>query len=113
MAQETLAQVFGANATQNANTLTITKADLASTGYTPTANDPPARILLALLINAMNNALNTTYQSTNPEIVVTISQNSYPTIINRNNNNYVQNSLTVGLEDLYSSSGAINPQDYL
>lgn len=113
MAQETLQQVFGANANQTATTLTITKADLASTGYTPSANDPPARILLAVLINAMNNALNTTYQSTNPEVVVTIAQSSYPTIINRNNNNYVQQSLTVGMEDLYSSSGTINPQDYL
>ncbi|MBE9050651.1 hypothetical protein IQ243_09535 [Nostocales cyanobacterium LEGE 11386] len=39
MAEPTIAQVFGDNATQDTNTITITKADLVSTGLTASANN--------------------------------------------------------------------------
>ncbi|MEH1786364.1 MAG: hypothetical protein V7L23_12455 [Nostoc sp.] len=55
MAASTLQQVFGANATQTATTVTITKADLASTGFTPATTNTADSILAALIAFAETN----------------------------------------------------------
>ncbi|MEH1787542.1 MAG: hypothetical protein V7L23_18695 [Nostoc sp.] len=55
MAATTLQQVFGANATQTATTVTITKADLSATGFTPSATNTADSILAALIAFAETN----------------------------------------------------------
>ncbi len=50
----TLAELFGANAVQTATTLTITKADLASTGLIPSATNSSESLLSALVLNFAN-----------------------------------------------------------
>ncbi len=50
MAEPTLQQVFGANVTQDANTITISKADLASVGLTASANNRGEQLFTAILL---------------------------------------------------------------
>lgn len=49
MAEPTLVQVFGAGATQDANTLTIQKAALAAVGLTISANNTAESLVGAIL----------------------------------------------------------------
>lgn len=110
MAEPTLAQVFGANATQNATDLIIKKSDLAAVGLTASANNTAESLFVALLqLSAIE--LNETKQETNQDIQVTIEQNSTPTIINRNNANYRQITVEVNLQTPDASS-TIDPDNY-
>lgn len=52
MAEPTLSDVFGANATQDATKIVIMKADLAAPGYTPGAADKAETILFAIFKKA-------------------------------------------------------------
>jgi hypothetical protein len=52
MAKPTLAEVFGPNATQDANTITISKADLATVGLNASANNTAESLLAAILFKA-------------------------------------------------------------
>lgn len=52
MAEPTLQEVFGQNATQDANTITIRKSDLAVTGLTASANNTGESLLVALVVFA-------------------------------------------------------------
>lgn len=49
MAIATLQEVFGANASQDATTVTVHKGDLASTGFTPAATNSADSILAAVI----------------------------------------------------------------
>ena len=110
MPQETLAQVFGSNFSQDANTFTITKSDLASTGLTASSSNTPGELFVALLLFAAN-TYNTTNQSSNPEVPITITASSYPTIDVRNNTNFLQQSYTVALETVLSAV-TVSPNNY-
>jgi hypothetical protein len=109
MAEVTLLQIFGANATQTTTTLTITKADLASVGLTASANNTAESLLVALLLKAMT-YLSPTNQETNPDIQITIDP-SYPSIVYRNDLNYRQNTYTVALQKP-DTGFTIDPDDY-
>jgi len=112
MAQETLQQVFGANVTQTATTLTINKADLAASGLVASATNNPGELFVALMLNASTGAYNSTNQSNNPEVPITITQSTYPSIDVRNSQNYLQQNFTVSLETVLSSE-AIVPANYI
>ncbi|OYD96080.1 hypothetical protein [Nostoc sp. 'Peltigera membranacea cyanobiont' 232] len=55
MSVATLQQVFGANATQDATTVTIHKADFASVGFTPATANTADSILAAIVAFAETN----------------------------------------------------------
>jgi hypothetical protein len=110
MSEPTLVQVFGTNASQTASQLTISKADLATVGLTPSATNTAESLMVALLQLAKAE-LNSTKQETNTDIQVTIADDATPTIIVRNSTNYRQLSLTVNLETLDTGS-AIDPDNY-
>jgi hypothetical protein len=59
MAEPTLQQVFGAGATQTADTLTIPKSWLVSKGLTASANNTAESMLAALLMAASDNLTET------------------------------------------------------
>ncbi|MFB2770362.1 hypothetical protein ACE1AT_13885 [Pelatocladus sp. BLCC-F211] len=109
MAEPTLQQVFGANATQDANTITISKADLTSVGLTSSATNRAEQLFVAILLKAAD-YLNSTNQGTDNDIQVTI-EDGFLSIVSRNNSNYRQNSYTVNLQKLDTSS-TIDPDDY-
>lgn len=107
MAEPTLTEVFGAGALQDANTITIAKADL--TGLTATANNRAEALFVAILLKAQA-FLNPTNQGTDPDRSVTI-EDSFPSIVSRGDNQYRQKTMTVSLQKL-DDSAAINPNDY-
>ncbi|BAZ69150.1 hypothetical protein NIES4106_39210 [Fischerella sp. NIES-4106] len=109
MAEPTLAQVFGANATQDANTITISKADLTSVGLTSSATNRAEQLLVAILLKAAT-YLNPTQQENDTDIQVTIDP-SFPSIVYRNNQSYRQNTYTIALQKLDTGS-TIDPDDY-
>lgn len=53
MAELNLIQIFGTNATQNDTTLIIQKSDLPL--LTPSANNTPESLLIAILLKALSN----------------------------------------------------------
>ncbi len=110
MAEPTLVQVFGTNATQTATELIISKADLASVGLTASATNTAESLIVALL-QLVKIELNETKQETNTDIQVTIVDDTTPTIIVRNSVNYRQLSLTINLETPDTGS-AIDPDNY-
>ncbi|MBW4598726.1 MAG: hypothetical protein KME29_03830 [Calothrix sp. FI2-JRJ7] len=107
MAEPTLTQVFGTNATQDATTITIYKADL--TGLTATANNSAESILAAIDLKA-SSYLTQTNQDLNPDQSIVIEQGT-GSITTRNNLNYREYNLTITLSKLDTQS-AIDPNDF-
>ncbi len=114
MAEPTLIQVFGTNATQTATTLTISKNDLVATGLT-LADDIPAEKLLAAILKQAATTLSEENRDTNIDQSVAVSQSSIPSFTTRVNGTvtatYIRDSFTVELDKAYSSTG-IDPDDY-
>ncbi len=102
MAEPTLQQIFGANATQDATDLKIKKSDLTGKGFTSSATNRAETLLVALILKAQD-YLTTANQGTNADIQITI-ENSYESLVTRNNTNYRQKSLTVNLQKVDSGT---------
>lgn len=110
MAEPSLSQVFGANATQTSTTLTITKADLASVGLTASANNTAESLIVALILKAAE-YLNETNQTTNPDIQVTIADSNFPQLVTRNSSQYRQTTYNLNLQTL-SPTYTLDPDDF-
>ena len=109
MAEPTLEQIFGANASQDATTLTIAKSDLTSVGLTASASNTPESLFVAVLLKSAA-YLNEANQQTNPDIQITIAE-SFQSLVSRNNQQYRQRSYSVNL-DKPDTAGGIDPDDY-
>lgn len=107
MSEPTLAQVFGANATQNATSITIQKADL--TGLIAAADNRAESLATAILVN-MKGHLTTANQETNPDQSITVVE-AYESFAYRNNKTYNNKSLTVNFQ-AESTNTAIDPMAY-
>lgn len=111
MAEPTLVEVFGANATQDATTLTITKADLTSTGLTPSANNTAESLLIAIVLK-FKAALTDTARDTNVDQSVAVVEGFSPSITTRNNAIYLRNTISVEVDKLLAGADVIDPDDY-
>lgn len=109
MAAPTLQQVFGANAVQTETTVTITKADLASTGFTPSATNTADSLLAAIIAFAQTSLPDSTV-STNVGQSVGISD-GFQSITLVNNQNYLVNPKTVNFYQVFTA-GTFNPNNY-
>jgi hypothetical protein len=109
MAEPTLQQVFGTNAAQDSTTITISKADLVSVGFTAAASNTAESLLVAIILKAQT-YLNDTTQETNTDVQVTVSESS-TSLVTRNNIRYRQASYSIELLKL-DTTAAINPNDY-
>lgn len=109
MAEPTLIQVFGNGATQDANTLTISKADLVTVGLTVSANNT-AESLVVALIKLWQLQLTATNQENNPEQGLTI-ETGFPTYVSRNDQQYRQDSKTINIQKLDTTTD-VDPDDY-
>ena len=107
MAEPTLQEVFGAGATQSATVLTIAKADFPT--LTAAADNRAEQLFVALLLKA-EAALTTARQDTNVEQSITI-EDSFQTLVTRNNQQYRQVTKSVNLQKLDATAG-IDPDDY-
>ena len=109
MAEPTLTEVFGAAATQDATTLTITKADL--TGLTASANNTAESLLVGILLKAQSFLTQTAFDAdTDKSIYI---ENGFSSFATRgvNNDAYRVDQLTVNLAKL-DTSGTIDPDNY-
>ncbi|OCQ98967.1 hypothetical protein BCD64_23295 [Nostoc sp. MBR 210] len=97
MAEPTLQQVFGANATQDATTLTIAKADLAAVGLNALASNTAESLWVAVLLQA-SEYLTPENLELNAEQQVAIEESTVQTLVTRNNSSYRQVSFTVDLQ---------------
>jgi len=109
MTVKTLQNIFGANAAQTATTITITKADLASTGFTPATSNTADSILAAIIAYAETNAPDSTAQ-TDPTQTVGISD-GYLSVTNINNVNYLVSPKTINFYSTFAG-GTFNPNNY-
>ncbi len=109
MAEPSLQQVFGANAAQNANTLTISKVDLSSVGLTASATNTAESLWVAILLLAKA-YLTDTNLTNNADQSISIVE-SFDSLVTRNNAQYRQKTYSVNLQKLDNSS-AIDPDDY-
>jgi hypothetical protein len=110
MAEPTLQQIFGANATQNATDIIIKKADLPMTAA---ATNRGEQVLAAIVKNATS-ALTAANFNTNPDQSITIGtgfdQLAYRTVGN-DQITLSQSQLTIGFAKPYTTAG-ITPDDY-
>ncbi|MBW4642921.1 MAG: hypothetical protein KME23_07985 [Goleter apudmare HA4340-LM2] len=110
MAEPTLSQVFGSNATQDSTTFTISKADLASVSLTASANNTAESLVVAILLKAAA-YLKDSSQQLDPDIQVTIADSGFPQIITRNNIQYRQVTFNVNLQTV-DTGFVLDPDDY-
>lgn len=111
MPEPSLAQVFGANASQTATELIISKSDLASIGLTPSANNTAESLLVALMLLAAGYLSTTNQDSINPDIQVTIADSDFPQIVNRNSAKYRQITYNLNLQTI-DSGFSVDPDSY-
>lgn len=104
-----LQSIFGANATQTATTLTITKADFAGTGFTP-SNSNTAESLLGAIVGFSQNTLTATNQTSNTDQSVTITD-SNDSIVTRSGVAYRRKTKVVAF-DKPDNGSTFNPNDY-
>lgn len=109
MPEPQLTDIFGSKAQQTADTLTISKTDLATVGLTASATNSPESLWVAILLKAAQ-YLNEENQRTNPDIQITIAQ-GFDSLVNRNNQPYRQRSYTIDLQKLDTNT-TVNPDDY-
>ncbi|BAY15710.1 hypothetical protein NIES21_15290 [Anabaenopsis circularis NIES-21] len=110
MSEPTLAQVFGANATQNSSGITISKTDLAAFGLTASGTNTAESLAVALILQ-MANYLNETNQATNSDIQVTIAKSDFESLVTRNDANYRQVTFNVNLQTI-DTTFIIDPDNY-
>lgn len=111
MAEPTLAQVFGANATQSSTTITISKTDLASVGLTASSSNTAESLLTAILLQAQSYLTQTNYDANTDQSVLIAAGYSSFTTRGTANTAYRNDQLTVTLSKIDSSS-TIDPDNY-
>ena len=109
MSEPSLQSMFGANATQTSTTVTITKADLASTGFTP-ANSNTAESILAAIAAFSQNTLTAANQATNADQSIIISD-SNDTIVTRAGVQYRRKTKVIAF-DKTDTVSVFNASDY-
>jgi hypothetical protein len=109
MAEPTLVQVFGDNATQTGTSLTITKADLA--GLTASSSNTAESLLAAILIKAKNYLTQSNFDANIDQSIVIAGGYSSFTTRGTNNTAYRNDQLTLTLAKPDTSS-TLDPDDY-
>jgi hypothetical protein len=109
MADPTLPQIFGDNALQDADKLTLSKIDFVDVGLQPTGVNRAESLFVALLLKAKQ-YLNDTNRSTNTDIQIVINDPS-ESLTTQNSQKYRVLSYTI---ELYrpEAATATNPMDY-
>ncbi|MEH2454493.1 hypothetical protein [Nostoc sp.] len=109
MSEPSLQSIFGANVTQTATTVTLTKADFSSTGFTPAAVNT-AESILGAIVSYAQPSLTTANQSNNVDQSVVISD-SNDTLVTRSSVQYRRKTKVIAF-DKADNASAFNPNDY-
>jgi hypothetical protein len=109
MAEPSLTAVFGSGATQTADEIVISKADLVVVGLTPSANNSPESLLTAILKKA-EITLTTANYDLNPDQSITIEE-GFPDLPQRNGTTWRRNQKTISFYKP-DTQATIDPDDY-
>ncbi|MFN6515698.1 MAG: hypothetical protein RMY29_014550 [Nostoc sp. CreGUA01] len=109
MAEPTLQQIFGANATQDATTITITKADLP--GLTASANNKGESLLAAINLKAQQYLTQANFDANIDQSIIVDKGFSSFVFRGINNDQYRTDQITVSLAKL-DTNNTIDPDDY-
>lgn len=109
MAEPLLTQIFGVNATQDINSLTIAKSDLVAVGFTP-ASENTGESQLAAIVALAQIALTQENIENNPDQSIYI-EDGFPSLVTRNNINYRQQAKNIVFEKPDTQSD-FDPDDY-
>lgn len=109
MAELTLQEVFGAGATQTPTSITILKADLAATGYTPSASNTAESSLIAINLTAAN-VLTPANRTANIDQNLAIER-GYNQTVYRGTQEFAQSSLTITAQKA-APAAPLDPDDY-
>jgi hypothetical protein len=109
MAEPTLQDVFGSNATQTSTTITITKADL--TGLTASSSNTAESIFVAILLKAKANLTQTNFDSNIDQSIYIATGFSSFTNRGTDQTPYRTDQLTVTLAKIDEQSD-FDPDDY-
>jgi hypothetical protein len=111
MPKPTLAEVFGANATQNATTLTLSKSDLASVGLTTSATNSAESLLAAIILKSKEYLSQTNFDLNIDQSTVVGTGFKSTTVRGTNNTQYLTDQLTLTLAKIDPLS-PLDPDDY-
>jgi hypothetical protein len=109
MPEPTLADVFGANSSQTATTLTIDKGDLSAAGLTASATNTAESILAAMIKRLLSN-LTVEYQLLNPDQSVSL-QIANPTIYQSPHGDRYRQTVMISFDSPHTDPGLV-PDDY-
>ena len=109
MAEPTLTQVFGANATQTATELILNKADFAAIGLTADAANS-AESLLAAIVALAQEYLTEANRDLNTDQSIYI-ENGLASLITRGDDTFRQQNKSITFEKLDTQSN-FDPDDY-
>lgn len=109
MAEPTLQQIFGTNATQDETQIIIQKADLI--GLTPSANNTAESNYIAINLTAKSYLTEANFESNLDQSIYL--EDGLPNFLNRgeNSDRYRTDQLTINLAKIDTDTG-INPDDY-
>ena len=105
----TLAQLFGPNATQDATTLTISKADLAAVGLNPLADNPAQGLFVGIFLMAAQ-ILTDANQALDPTQLVTLGRD-FDSLTTRDGNTYTRVGYSCNFDKL-TPTITIDPDDF-
>ncbi|MBW4425942.1 MAG: hypothetical protein KME50_16195 [Nostoc desertorum CM1-VF14] len=111
MAEPSLTQVFGTGATQDMNTLTISKADLVSVGLTASASNTAESLLIAIMLK-FKEVLTDEARDINIDQSVAVVDGFSPTITTRNDLIYLRNTISVEIDRVLAGADTIDPDLY-
>ncbi|MCC5597966.1 hypothetical protein [Nostoc favosum] len=111
MAEPTLTAVFGTYAIQDANSLTISKADLASVGLTASATNTAESLLIAIMLK-FKSTLTDEARDTNIDQSVAVVDGFSPSITTRNDAIYLRNTISVEIDRVLTGAETIDPDLY-
>lgn len=111
MAEPTLIEVFGANASQTSTDLVIKKSDLVVTGLTPSATNTAESLLIAIVLK-MKATLTDAARDTNVDQSIAVTDGFSPSITTRNNAVYLRNTISVEVDKVLTGADVIDPDDY-
>lgn len=109
MAEPTLVQVFGASATQNSTTITITKADL--TGLTASGTNSAESLLAAIIFKAQAYLTQTNFDANSDQSIYAASGFSSFTTRGTNNDSYRVDQVTFNFAKA-DTGATLDPDDY-
>lgn len=111
MPEPSLTEVFGTGASQSATTITIAKADLASTDLIASPTNSAESLLVAILLKAKNFLTEAAFEANTDQSLYVAPGFKSTTIRGTNNTQYITDQLTVTLAKIDPQT-PINPNDY-